>query len=600
LQKSRKLKRLCLSFVLLFTLFFQGSSTTLFASATVSTPILSIKWQPWSDDVFRQAKAEHKLIVLDLHAVWCHWCHVMDEKTYQNPSVIEFINKYFIPVSVDQDARPDLSSRYQDYGWPATVIFNSDGKEREILSGYSEPEEFLTILKDCVKHPEKVFNKANRTPVSYSADTALGQNLKDDLIKRYLSGYDTENGGWTYGHKFLPADNVEYAMIAACKGDIKEAQKAKGTLNLQNNLLDPVWGGMYQYSTDNDWRHPHYEKIMSVQTDNLRIYNLAYLVFQDPNYLKTAKSIYQFMKDFLLSPDGAFYTSQDADLIQGQHSQKYFALNDQSRRKLGIPKIDKHIYSRENGWVIEALTYLYAASGDQNYLDSAIRCANWIIANRSDKNGFVHEIPSDQSYLGDNLSMGKAFLSLYAATGDRAWLDKAQSLADFIGDNFALPAGFATTKSTAAASDTINLDENIATARFYNLLYHYTGQKKDKDWAAVAMRYIATPAVSDKLVHLVCGLLLADYEVTNYPFHIVIVGSTNDPEARKLFIASQKCPFAYKQIEWLDMKEGALPGQSVEYPTLPKPAAFTCTNSTCSSPLYTVEKIDKLIENKSH
>ena len=555
----------------------------------------SIKWQPWSEEVFARAKAENKLIILDLHAVWCHWCHVMDEKTYSDPLVIETINKYFIPVSVDQDSRPDLASRYQDFGWPATVIFNSHGKEREILSGYYAPKEFLPILKDCVKLPNNIAAKFNHSKVNYSTDNALSVNLKDELIKRFKAGYDTENGGWTIGHKFLPADSAEYSMVLAHSGDTQSAQRVKETLNLENNLLDPVWGGIYQYSTDNDWQHAHFEKIISVQADNLRIYSLASLLFQDPVYLNTAQKIYKYLNDFLLSPDGAFYTSQDADLIPGQHSDKYFALNDEARRKLGIPKIDKHIYSRENGWVIEALTYLYAANGDQKCLDTAIKCANWIVTNRADNAGFAHEKSGQPAYLSDNLSMGKAFLALYSVTGDRNWLNKAQAVAVFIGNTFALPTGFATTKVTGSENDIVNLDENVAAARFYNLLYHYTGENKYQAWSLVAMHYLATPAVSETLHRLVCGILLADQEITTDPFHIVVVGEKNNPESKKLFDACQKYPLAYRQIEWLDMQEGSLPGQTVEYPQLGKPAAFTCSNSTCSSPAYTVEGVSKKV-----
>jgi uncharacterized protein YyaL (SSP411 family) len=563
------------------------------ATTTINKPGNSINWQPWSEDIFSRAQAEKKLIILDLHAVWCHWCHVMDEKTYSDPQIIDTINKYFIPVSVDQDSRPDLAARYQDYGWPATVIFNSQGKEREILSGYYSPKEFLPILKDCVKLPNNLATKHEHLQLKYSADNALSPNLKEELMKRNKLAYDTENGGWSNGHKFLPADSVEYSMVLAHNGDSEAARRAKEVLNLQNNLLDPVWGGMYQYSTDNDWKHPHFEKIMSVQADNLRIYSLGYLLFQDQVYLNTAQKIYQYLNDFLLSPEGAFYTSQDADLIPGKHSQEYFTLDNNARRKLGIPKVDKHIYSRENGWVIEALTYLYSATGDQKYLDAAIKAAEWIIANRADGDGFAHENPS-QPYLSDNLSIGRAFLALYATSGDRAWLKKAESVANFIGKTFALPTGFATAKA-GGADDVINLDENVLATRFFNCLYHYTGENKYQDWALVAMHYLSTPAVSENLHRLVCGLLLADQEVTNDPFHIIVVGEKNNAQAKKLFEACQKYPLVYRQIEWLDTQEGSLPGQTVEYPQLGKPAAFTCSNSTCSSPAYTVESVNKIL-----
>jgi uncharacterized protein len=91
-----------------------------------------VRWQEWSNDIFKKAQAQNKFVLLDLEAIWCHWCHVMDEKTYSQPEVRKLLNDKFICVKVDQDSRPDLSNRYGDYGWPATVVFNSAGKENEI------------------------------------------------------------------------------------------------------------------------------------------------------------------------------------------------------------------------------------------------------------------------------------------------------------------------------------------------------------------------------------------------------------------------------------------------------------------------------------
>lgn len=87
----------------------------------------AIEWQPWSDAIFDQARRENKFVLLDLEAVWCHWCHVMDETTYKTPEVISLTKSKYIPVRVDQDSRPDLSNRYEDYGWPATIVFGSGG-----------------------------------------------------------------------------------------------------------------------------------------------------------------------------------------------------------------------------------------------------------------------------------------------------------------------------------------------------------------------------------------------------------------------------------------------------------------------------------------
>src|SRR5437667_8236398 len=113
----------------------------------------AIPWQPWSADVFARAKREHRFVLLDLEAVWCHWCHVMDEMTYSDDRVIALMNQRYIAVRVDQDSRPDLSNRYEDYGWPATVVFGSDGKGIVRRQGYIEPRQMTAMLKAIIADP---------------------------------------------------------------------------------------------------------------------------------------------------------------------------------------------------------------------------------------------------------------------------------------------------------------------------------------------------------------------------------------------------------------------------------------------------------------
>ena len=124
---------------------------SLFAPARAQQPVLH--WQPWSDAAFTQARAEHKFVLLDLEAVWCHWCHVMDEKTYSDPKIIAFIKSRYIAVRVDQDSRPDLANRYQDYGWPATVVFNSDGGEIVKRQGFIPPDDMASMLQAIIDDP---------------------------------------------------------------------------------------------------------------------------------------------------------------------------------------------------------------------------------------------------------------------------------------------------------------------------------------------------------------------------------------------------------------------------------------------------------------
>ena len=186
----------------------------------------------------------------------------------------------------------------------------------------------------------------------YWVSPLLADELRAVLKKQIVDSHDFKVGGLLQQQKFMDRDTVEYALEMARGGDLQARSIATQTLDGALNLLDPVWGGVYQYSTNGDWKHRHFEKILFVQADYMRVYALASQQLNTPRYLKAARDIYRYVNTFLLSPEGAYYVSQDADLVKGQHSQNYFALADAQRRSRGIPAIDRHLYARENGWMM--------------------------------------------------------------------------------------------------------------------------------------------------------------------------------------------------------------------------------------------------------
>jgi len=564
--------------------------------------ITRVNWESYSDDVFERAKREKKLVLIDMEAVWCHWCHVMEEKTYSNSKVAQFVNSKFIAVKVDQDSRPDLSSKWEDWGWPATIILDGNGKELVKRQGYIRKENFLPLLKSISKNP--IAEAPGKKQIAYGTQSALSKDLQSELTEKHISGYDTKYGAWGTFHKYLDADSVEYSMALGLEGDNAAKDRAIKTLKGMQNLIDPVWGGVYQYSTGATWDNPHFEKIMEMQANNLKVYALGYALYKDQEFLKSAKAIADYLHNFLTSPEGAFYTSQDADLIPGQHSEGFFNLQDKERRALGIPRIDKHIYSRENGWAITAMVQLFEATSDPVYLMYAKKAADYIVANRSiEGGGFSHDAHEQESglYLGDTLAMGRASLALYEATADREWLKRAIDAGKFIEKNFAplkekSTAGFVSAKGGEALQFAPVMEENVRVARFYSLLYHYSGEKNFKTLAQEAMRYLATPEIARKRKILVAGILLANSELASTPDHVTIIGDKKDQLAEQLFLAALSSPVVYKRIDWYDAKEGPLPNSEVEFPILDKAAAFTCGDGRCSAPAYEASAVTKLLE----
>lgn len=597
------------SLPLLFLVSFFSINAT-HATQEAQTKDNQIIWHPWSEDVFEQAKRENKLVILDLEAVWCHWCHVMDEKTYHDADVVKLIQQHFLAIRVDQDADPEISIRYEDYGWPATVIFAANGSELAKRRGYIAPENMRGILQAMIADPTPGPSITKQSELIISTETQFSKAQRNKIINDINRGYDSTLGGWGNVHKFILAQNVEYALIQAKQGNKAFEKKARETLNAALGLIDPVWGGVYQYSDRGRWDSPHFEKIMSIQADDLRLYTLAYRQFNDTRYLKAARDIERYLANFLSSPEGAFYTSQDADASASAKidGHDFYPLDDKGRRSLGVmPRIDKNIYARENGWAIRSLTALYDATGDKAVLGRAVKAANWIEANRSISGGGFSHATKDRSgpYLGDSLAMAEAYLALYTSTADRTWLEKAKSAGNFIDKNFKVvgtstDAGFATvvTSKTATGvfkSPLLQMEENVEVVRLMNQLAHYTGVAQYKEVAKHAMKYLVALANSGTDQYLSAALIAADELVTD-PTHITIVGAKADSSSLSLFQKALQFPAVYRRIEWWDKSEGAMPNPDVQYPQLAKPAAFICVNHVCSMPIFEPAKISARLQ----
>ena len=554
-----------------------------------------IQWLPWSDEIFAQARKEQKLVLLDLGAGWCHWCHVMDAQTYADAEVIKLLGAKYLAVRVDADARPDLANRYEDYGWPATVVFKWDGTELAKRQGYLPPKPMASMLQAFIDDPTPGPSVVPEPAPAAAGAAALSAEQRAAMRKNFVEAYDSARGGWGDVHHYLNWNALELCLTEGAAGDAAMTQRARQTLTSGLKLIDPVWGGVYQYSTDGDWEHPHFEKIMPFQAENLRVFALAATLWDEPRWLEPAQDIHRYLRDFLTAPDGAFYTSQDADAVPGEHSAGYFALADAARRARGMPRIDRHIYARENGLAITGLCALYAASGDATALAEARRAAAWIMAQRAlPGGGFRHdETDAAGPYLADTLAMARAFLALYTVTAERPWLARAQAAAVFIDEKFRADIGFRTAASAAGAqlAPKPQVDENIWLVRCAAQLHQHTGDERFHALAGHALRYLAAPAVVASQGFGTSGILLARQAFATEPAHVTVVGAKDDPAARALFAAALRGLPPAARLEWLDAREGPLPRTDVAFPPLAQPAAFLCANGRCSPPVRTPEQL---------
>src|SRR5262249_24593074 len=186
-----------------------------------------IQWQPWSDSIFEQAKQQSRFVLLDLGTGWCHWCHVMEEVTYTDPAVIDLIRSRYLPVRVDAASRPDLANRYEDYGWPATIVFNSDGSEIVKRQGYIPPKPMASMLQAIIDDPSPGPSILPEPKLSASDQLFLSKADIDGLRQRLIDSYDSKNKGWGTVQKFLNWDTIEYCMVSSMSGDTDFARMGR-------------------------------------------------------------------------------------------------------------------------------------------------------------------------------------------------------------------------------------------------------------------------------------------------------------------------------------------------------------------------------------
>ena len=508
-------------------------------------------WQPWSDDLWTRAQADHRLVLLEVGARWCHWCQVMDRTTYRDAAVLDALEGHFIAVHVDQAERPDIANRYEDYGWPATIIFAADGAELVRRRGYLPPEEMRGLLAAVVADPAPGPSVRALAPVAPAGTSArLGEDLRAQLRRAFAAAYDQRLGGWGRADKELDGACILAAWRAADAGDDGAAAMAATTMGAARALIDPVWGGVCQYSVD-DWRHLHFEKLAQVQAEAMRTYALAQVRGDVPGAGMEARRILGFIRAFLAAPDGGFYASQDADVVPGVESSVYYALDDAARRARVLPGIDRHRFAREQGWLAEALATAGACLGDASAVAQAEAAARWAMAERALPGGGFRHDASDAAgpYLGDTLAMGQAFLRLYQVTGEERWLALAEQARRFIDSAFQDPTGGYRTAAASGLPVGPERDENTALARWARQLWAATGLDADRACAERAACWCFVPPRA--MEPSVAGVLLADEDPAQPRARVLVVGPVSDPATQSL--VAQALAFAAERdavVRW--------------------------------------------------
>ncbi len=301
-----------------------------------------VEWQEWGPKAFEQAQREDKPILLDIGAVWCHWCHVMDRESYEDPTTAGIINEHFVAVKVDRDERPDVDTRYQaavssisgQGGWPLTAFLTPDGLP--FFGGtYFPPKDqhgrpsmqrvLLTMAEAFENRRDEVNESAGSVMEAIEQNESFGGGAPDpgaELVSKIagsaLKQFDGKNGGFGSQPKFPHSGAIDLLLDLASRGASwgQARQAAMFTLEkmAKGGIYDHLAGGFHRYSVDERWVVPHFEKMAYDNSELLKNYVHAYQTFVEPECARVARETMQWMDEWLSDREqGGFYASQDAD-----------------------------------------------------------------------------------------------------------------------------------------------------------------------------------------------------------------------------------------------------------------------------------------------
>jgi hypothetical protein len=378
-----------------------------------------IRWREWGPEAFREAKDRDTPILLGISAVWCHWCHVMDETSYSDEEVIRLANERYVPVRVDNDQRPDVNRRYNMGGWPTTAFLTPEG---EILHGgtYIPPEQMRGYLEQVAdvwkeRREEIVARIRESDEKTASADHQRTGALTWDIVEQVgalIRGqYDPQYGGFGREPKFPQPKLLRFLLDEYRRHRSADvAAMLHKTLGAMagGGMYDHVEGGFFRYSTTRQWQIPHYEKMLEDNAELLAIYSDAHRLFIDAGYDRVVRDVIRWMDHVLWMDDArAFAGSQDAD-------EHYYTLDAAERAKHDAPFVDRRIYTNWNAMAASAYAAASRALGEpavERRAHDAVSAIAGRMWHRHEPRAIFHFDPGDGPQLPDLLTDLASYLT---------------------------------------------------------------------------------------------------------------------------------------------------------------------------------------------
>lgn len=324
-----------------------------------------VDWYPWSEEAFEKAKMENKPVFLSIGYSTCHWCHVMEKESFEDELVARLMNETFVSIKVDREERPDIDGIYMTVcqmltgssGWPLTIIMTPDKKP--FFAGTYFPKEgrygrmgMIELIRenkklwdekkdDIINSTRKILNALASEPQLYAGD-ALTQQVLEEAYNLFNQRFDEQNGGFGNAPKFPTPHNLMFLLRYRHRTSSKQAHRmVEKTLEEMRNggIYDQVGFGFHRYSTDRKWLVPHFEKMLYDQALLVMAYTELFLVNNNLRHKKTVDEILEYVMRDMTSPEGGFYSAEDAD-SEGEEGKFYLWTEEEIIKILGSESAD--------------------------------------------------------------------------------------------------------------------------------------------------------------------------------------------------------------------------------------------------------------------
>lgn len=316
-----------------------------------------VEWNGWNPETLQKAKNENKMLLISIGYSACHWCHVMERESFENPEIAAVMNANFVCIKVDREERPDVDAVYMNAvqlihgngGWPLNAFALPDG--RPFYGGtYFQPDQWVDLLNKLVKlYQEKKSDleiQASQITQGISKDVLIkpskgketfDRSVLNEAYEKWSYSFDLTNGGYRGAPKFPLPNNFSFLLrYHLLNKDVSLLQYLRLTLNKMaaGGIYDQLGGGFARYSVDSTWKVPHFEKMLYDNAQLISLYSDAFLLTKNYYYLKIATETADFVLRELTSPEGLFYSALDAD-SEGEEGKFYVWTEAEFIRVLG-------------------------------------------------------------------------------------------------------------------------------------------------------------------------------------------------------------------------------------------------------------------------